>query len=450
MTTWATPTLPLGRVLDDSHTDWDLARRAWNLSHDQRPALVAQPADAHEVAEIVQFAAQNGLRVAPQATGHNPGPFGDLSNTILLRTDLMKEVTLDRDARIVRVGAGVVWGEVTRVLAPFGLTALAGSSHDVGVVGLTLGGGYSWLAREHGLSASKVTAVEVVTGDGEFIRADAEHEPELFWAVRGGGANIGVVTALEFEVLELAEIYAGMMLFPYERAEEVLRTYNAWTKGLDPRATTAIRLMNIPPMPNLPPFLSGQSLVVVDGAIDAPKDEADAIIAPLRNLGPTMDTFAIMPTGALDQIHMDPPEPVPGTGDGYTLLDLDDKTIDALLAVVGPGVSHPLLSVELRHLEGAISQPDPHAGAVDSLPGRFLGYSVGITPVPQAVPPVIAAVTAVRTALEPWAGTRNYANFRDSSDAPERFWDASVLERLRAARDRYNANRTIRGNHELG
>ena len=302
-----------GRVVGPQDADWDAARAAWNLAVDQRPSFVVQVATDSDVSEVVRFARAAGLRVAPQGTGHNAGALGDLTATVLLRTDALREVTVDTERRIVRVGAGVLWGEVTDALAPHGLTALAGSARDVGVAGYLLGGGYSWLARRHGLGSSKIVAVELVTGDGELVRADADRHAELFWAVRGAGANVGVVTALEFEVLPMTEVYAGMLLFPMSRADEVLHAYAAWTDGLTDAATTAVRLLRFPPLPDLPPFLSGQQLCAVDGAIDLPADAAAALLAPLRALGPTMDTFAVMPTAALGQIHLDPPGPVPAS-----------------------------------------------------------------------------------------------------------------------------------------
>ena len=223
-----------GDLVAPGDPDWASAKLAWNVAVDQQPAFVVQVATAADVVEVVRFASAAGLRVAPQGTGHNAAPLGDLTDTILLRTDRLREVSVDVPARVVRIGAGVVWGEVTEAVAPHGLTALAGSSPDVGVVGYTLGGGYSWLGRKYGLAASRVTAIEIVTGDGEFRRIDATTEPDLFWAVRGGGANLGVVCALEFGLLSISEVYAGWLMFPLDRAPEAYRNFdsreNGWTK----------------------------------------------------------------------------------------------------------------------------------------------------------------------------------------------------------------------------
>src|SRR4051794_17347721 len=205
---------------------YDDARSSFNLRVDQRPAAVASPADARDVAEAVALARRVGLRVAPQATAHNQAPLGDMEDMLLLNVSRMQEVRVDPGARSVRVGAGVKWDRVAPRLSAHGLAGLHGSSLDVGVAGYSLGGGMGWLARKHGLQTNAVTAFEVVTADGELIRVDADHEPDLFWAMRGGGGNFGVVTAIEFGVVELDELYAGALFFDFERSAEVLHTWN--------------------------------------------------------------------------------------------------------------------------------------------------------------------------------------------------------------------------------
>ena len=197
---------------------YDAARTPWNLT-DQRPAAVAVPRDAAEVAAVVRAAAAAGLRVAPQSTGHNAGPLAatGLADVVLVRTTALQEVVVDAARRRCRVGGGVEWQAAVEAVAPHGLACLHGSSPNVGVAGYSLGGGIGWYARKLGLATSHLTAVEVVLADGRIVRADAEHHAELFWAVRGGGGNFGVVTALEFELFEIPTAYAGMMIFDAAR-----------------------------------------------------------------------------------------------------------------------------------------------------------------------------------------------------------------------------------------
>jgi FAD/FMN-containing dehydrogenase len=223
---------PLADALNDAvvlpdDPRYDEARSSFNLLVDQRPAAVAFPSDAREVAGAVALADRLGLRVAPQATAHNQAPLGDMDDLLLVNVSRLQEVRVDPGARSVRVGAGVKWDRVGPRLSAHGLAGLHGSSPDVGIAGYSLGGGMGWLARKHGLQTNAVTALELVTADGELIRVDAEHEPELFWALRGGGGNFGIVTAIEFDVVEVDELYAGAYLFAFERADEVLHTWNA-------------------------------------------------------------------------------------------------------------------------------------------------------------------------------------------------------------------------------
>src|SRR5215469_14411206 len=197
-----------GKVVLPGDSRFDGARRAWNLAVDHQPAAVIFPESATAVAAAVGYAAKRGLRVAAQGTGHNAGPLGSLADTVLLRTDRMRGIQIDPVAGIARAEAGAVWLDVVQAAAQYGLAALAGSSPDVGVTGYTLGGGLSFLGRKHGLAASNVTAAELVTADGRLVRADAEHDPDLFWALRGGGGSFGVVTAIEFELFPITRAYA--------------------------------------------------------------------------------------------------------------------------------------------------------------------------------------------------------------------------------------------------
>ena len=299
-----------GRVVIPGDPGWDEARAAWNLAVDQRPVAVVVAGSTNDIVQTVRAAKGLGLSVAPQATGHNAGPLAaanGLADALLLRTSELRDVQVDPDLRVARVEAGALWGDVVAAVAPHGLAALAGSSHDVGVVGYTLGGGISWLGRSHGLAANSVLAVELVTADGVRRRVDADHDPELFWAVRGGGGDFGVVTALEFRLHPVAEIVAGTLFFPLERAEEVLQAWAAWTADVPDTVMSVGRVLRFPPMPELPPFLSGQSFVVVEAAIQESPERADELLAPLRALAPAMDSVHPQPIAELLQLHMDPP-----------------------------------------------------------------------------------------------------------------------------------------------
>src|SRR3954471_13728985 len=213
-----------GAVVLPGDPRYDQARSSFNLLGDQRPAAVAFPSGARDVADAVAYAKRLGLRVAPQATAHNQIPLGDMEDMLLVNVSRLKDVHVDPGAKSVRVGAGVKWDRVAPRLSAHGLAGLHGSSPDVGIAGYSLGGGIGWLARKHGMQTNAVTALELVTAEGNLVRADHEDHSDLFWALRGGGGNFGVVTAIEFDVVEVENLYAGAYFFAFERADEVLHT----------------------------------------------------------------------------------------------------------------------------------------------------------------------------------------------------------------------------------
>ena len=282
--------------------------------------MVALPETAADAAAVVAYAAENDLRVAVQGTGHGAAARGgDLAGAILMKMERMRGIEIDAVNRTARVEAGVVWAEVAEAAGACGLAALAGSSPDVGVVGYTLGGGLSWLGRRYGLAASNVVSVEIVTADGAIRRIDAETDPDLFWAIRGGGGSFGAVTAIEFVLFHVAEVYAGVMLFPIERASEILHAWREWTADMPDDMTTVGRLLQLPPIPDIPEPLRGRSFVGVEAFYLGTEAEGAALVAPIRALGPEIDTVATIPAAALQHVHMDPEQPVPGLGDGMLL-----------------------------------------------------------------------------------------------------------------------------------
>ncbi|MGC3955757.1 MAG: FAD-binding oxidoreductase [Propionicimonas sp.] len=218
----------------------------WAVHVDQRPAAVSVPRNAQEVTDVVRAAATVGLRIAPQSSGHGAGPFlgRDLSDVVLIRLHEFTGVSIDPHRQQARVLGGTLWQEVIEASAEHGLAALHGSSPDVAVAGYTLGGGLSWYGRQHGLAAHHLRAVELVLPDGRLVRADADHDADLFWAVKGGGGNFGIATALEFDLLPIADAYAGMLLWPAERAREVVQCWTEWTRSAPDQVTTSLRLMS--------------------------------------------------------------------------------------------------------------------------------------------------------------------------------------------------------------
>jgi FAD binding domain len=434
-----------GDVTTSADEGWDEARRAWNLAADQWPAAVVHAESPADVLATVDFARANGLRVAPQGTGHFALARGPIDDAVLLRTDRMRGIEIDAEARHARVEAGVLWQELTDAAAAHGLVGLAGSSHDVGVVGYSLGGGVSWLARRYGFAANSVRAIEVVTTDCRHVRADAQRERELFWALRGGGGGFGVVTALELDLYPVSELVAGALFWPIDRAGDVLKAWSEWVETVPDEVTSVGRLLHFPPLPQVPEHLRGGSFVLVEAAILADETEAAEVLRPLRDLGPGMDTFSTIPARALSTLHMDPPGPVPGAGDGVLLDAFSTEGIDALLEVAGPESESAwaLLSVEIRHLGGALARKVPGQGAVGALDAPFGLYAVGMAPHAAAKAVVLDQVARVHAALAPWASERTFLNFTERRADGRSVYGELAHRRLREIRERYDPDRMI-------
>ncbi|MGH3037195.1 MAG: FAD-binding oxidoreductase [Gaiellaceae bacterium] len=438
-----------GHVVLPGEQGWDLARQAWNLAADQRPVAVVFVKTAEDVAAVVDYARRLGLRVTTQATGHFAGSLDGFEDTILVKTSRMRGLEIDPEARTARAEAGVLWEEVVLAAGEHGLAGLAGSSPDVGVVGYTLGGGLGWLARRYGLAANSVIAVELVTAEGRIVRADRDTEPDLFWAVRGGGGSFGIVTAVEFALYPVAEVYAGILFFPFERAAEVLNAWSVWVEDTPEEITSAGRLMQFPPIPDLPEHVRGRSFVMVEAAYLGSGADGDELLRPLRDLGPEMDTFAMIPTAELRFLHMDPPQPVPGAGDGMALAELTPEAVEALVAVAGPDSGSPLLSVELRQLGGAVAVERPEHGAVGHLDAGFVLYGVGMALDPGMEAAVKVHAQTVKDALAPWAAVRGYFNFSDAPLEGRSLYPPATYLRLQDVKAAYDPNELFRASHPI-
>jgi FAD/FMN-containing dehydrogenase len=438
-----------GRVVAPNAPDWDRARRAFNLALDQRPELVAFPADADDVAGILRFASAQGLRVAAQRTGHNAAPLGSLEQTLLLNPAALDTIELDIETRHARVGAGVVWQDLLPSASQLGLAALHGTAPNVGIVGYSLGGGIGWYARKYGIAANAIVAFELVTPDGELRTVDATRERELFWALRGGGGSFGVVTSVEFAVLPIAELYAGALFFPLARASDVLHAWREWTAGLPDEVTSVARLLQLPPLPEIPAPLRGGAFAVVEAACLTGAHDGAALLAPLRALRPSLDTFAAVPPIALATLHMDPPEPVPYASQHLLLAALPAQAIDDLLTAAGPGSGSRLLSVELRHLGGALARRAPHHGALAAVEAPFMELAVGMAGSREQATATQLHLDVVGEALAPYDGGARCLEFLEARCDPRAFFDDLTLARLRRVRDRYDPDGLMRANHAL-
>ena len=400
------------------------------------PAAVVAAADAADVVDAVRAAAQAGLQVSVRATGHGARATGE--DVLLVVTAGLDECVLHPDGW-VRVGAGVTWQRVVDACAPHGLAPLCGSSLDVGVVGYTTGGGLGPMARTFGLAGDRVRALEVVTADGVLRRVTPDVEPDLFWALRGGKGAVGVVTAIEMDLVRVAAPYAGSVWFDGVDAGDVLHAWHGWSEDLPDSATTSVALLRLPALRGVPPLLAGRLTVAVRLVhVGAPAVGA-ALLDDVRAVAPVLlDGAGALPVSRIGEVHGEPSVPLPVHEQGVLLRELTGPALDTLLEVAEPGLSGPLGTVEVRALGGAVARGGAHASAVCH---RDQPYSVlaGGPAAPPVVDSVRDATAAVIDALAPWSDGATLPNWCDGPSA----YDAATLARLRAVADRYDPGRVM-------
>jgi FAD/FMN-containing dehydrogenase len=431
---------------------------AFNVATVHRPDVVLGAADAQDVAAAVKWAAERRLPVSVQSTGH--GAESAIDGGLLINTRRLQDLQIDPVERTARVGAGVKWRTVLEASVPHGLLGLHGSSTDVGVVGYTLGGGLPVLGRAHGFAADHVRSMEIVTADGALRRIDAGAEAELFALMRGGKGNLGIVTALEFNLFPFSEFYGGGIIYPGADAAIILAAFRRWLPTLPEDAAPSISLLRLPDMDFVPEPLRNQFVVHLRFAFLGNREAGDALLAPMRAVStPLMDTAGPMSYLDVDQIHMDPADPLPFTDGGALLKDFGDETVADLLELTGDGSGCPLLLVEVRPLGGALSRaaavpdamPDALPDAVSGRDAAFLLFLVGLN-VPPIAEAVAASIREILAAMAPHSTGYTLVNFHgepgDEADRA-RAWSPAVYERMRSAKSTYDPSNLLRFGHTI-
>ena len=441
-----------GSALMPGSPEYEQARKGWNLSVEQYPALIVRAAASKDIVQAVRFASQNGLNVAVQSTGH--GTVRPADGNLLILTSALTGIQIDPQRQTARVGAGVKWGMLLEQSYPLGLAPLLGSSPDVGVVGYTLGGGMGWLARPYGMAADSLIDVELVTSDGNLIHANANQNSDLFWGLRGGGGNFGVVVSLEFQLFPVERVYAGNLFYPAEMAREVMARYRDWVVDLPDELTTSVSVMNFPPLPELPPFLSGKSFVIVRGCYTGSDEQGEALLSYWRDWRtPLMDEFKPIPFSQAATISNDPLDPMPAFSTGAWLRELTDEAIDR---IVHYGLENrnglPLAFIEVRHAGGAIARLDEGASAYGNRQALFNLGCIGMSPTPEVYQGLQAHTGRLKAELDPYLSGGVYLNFLDGDEARKRSMQAfspQVYRRLQALKQQYDPANMFRFSFDL-
>ncbi|MFD0420019.1 FAD-binding oxidoreductase [Streptomyces sp. NPDC127108] len=442
-------------VLRPGDAGYDDELAGFQTGYAQRPDVVFAATSTDDVVAAVSYAAEADLPVGVQATGH--GLPDASAGGVLVSTRRLDEVVVDPVARTARVGAGVRWGQVVAAAAEHGLAPLNGSAPSVGAVSYTLGGGLGILAREFGYAADHVRSLDVVTADGAVRHVTAEGDPELFWGLLGGGANLGVVTALEIGLVPVTRLYGGALAFDGREVDPaaVLRAYTAWTETVPDAVTSSLAALVYPDLPMLPEALRGRYLVTVRVAYTGTAAEGERLVAPLRAIGPAHeDSLRELPYTESHTIHSDPDFPHAYYGESRMLDDLDDAGMERILALTGPAADR-MHVVQLNHLGGALARP-----AANAVPHRDARWLLRILSPLNTTGGTEDVAGADRASLrELYAGAFGEVaphvlgrslNFTFAGgDRPEGLYDAETRKRLAGLKAMYDPANLFRRNYNV-
>ena len=422
MTATATPVLDLltdvrGDVITSTSPEYDDARRVHNGMIDRRPVAVVRAADVADVRATVTAAREAGLDLAVRAGGHSAPGFGTVDDGLVLDLRPMKSVRVDPERRLARVDGGCTWGDLDHATATFGLATTGGIISTTGVAGLTLGGGIGYLARAHGLSCDNLRAADVVLADGSLVTADSEEHPDLYWALRGGGGNFGVVTSMEFDLHEVATVYGGPMFFELDDAEALLRTYRDWLAAA-PRAQGGFPAFQIaPPLPFIPAERHGEPLFLLVTCFNGPPEEGARLLQAFRDVAePVAEHVGAMPYAALNSAF-DGLYPK-GLQHYWKAAYLPELTDDVIAVHLSHGPTVPALSstMHIYPVDGAVHDVPADATAFGHRDVRFAPVVAGMWPDAVDNAANIRWVRDYHAALAPHSEAGGYVNFVSEDD----------------------------------
>jgi UDP-N-acetylenolpyruvoylglucosamine reductase len=441
-----------GELIRPQDPGYEDARKVWNGSIDRFPALIARCAGVADVIAAVKFAKDTGLLVAVRGGGHSYPGLSVCDGGIVIDLSLMKGIRVDPEARTVRAQAGVLLRELDRETQEFGLVVPSGIVTHTGLSGLTLGGGINWLQRKYGLAIDQLLSVDLITAEGEFVKASETENEDLFWGVRGGGGNFGIVTEFEFRLNPVGPtVLAGPIFWPMEEAPNVLRFYRDWITDVPDELTTIVMHRKAPALPVIPPELHGKPVVVVACCYVGPIEEGDKVVRPLKKFGSPLLDLCVPKPFLTHQAMFDPSFP---HGWWYyfrscDVAGLSDDVID-IVAEHAMRISSPLTAFPIFHLGGAIARVGEDTTAFN---GRGAGHTLninGTTRTAEGFDQEREWVRSFWSALEPHH-TSAYVNFLmdEGEERIRKAYGAKKYDRLKALKRRWDPENLFRLNQNI-
>jgi FAD/FMN-containing dehydrogenase len=442
-----------GELIRPGHEDYEQARKVWNGVHDRHPALIVRCHGLADVVEAVRFARSERMVVAVRGGGHSIPGFSTCDGGMVIDLSPMREVRVDAAARVATAEAGATWKEFDRATQEFGLATTGGLISSTGIAGFTLGGGVGWLMRRHGLACDNLLAATVVTADAQVVHATADENPDLFWGLRGGGGNFGVVTSFTYSVHPVGPtVLAGRIFFPGERAGDILRFHRRWAENAPDELTTLVSLATAPPAPFLPERWHGRPIVVIAGLYAGAISDGERVAEPLRSLEePIADLMAPMPYTQMQSLR----DGVFGPGTfnyykaGFCLNRLDDQAIEALVHHHRT-VTSPMSEIHVYHLGGQVARVPAEATAFGDRSAPFLLNIVARTQTGDGYDDAVTWANDLHTAIAPTLNGRAYVNFLSNEGASRvRAAYRDNYQRLRVLKNEYDPTNLFRLNQNI-
>jgi len=442
-----------GELVRPSDANYDDARAIWNGAHDARPAVIARCASTADVRHAIGFARSEGLEVAVRGGGHSIPGFSSCDGGIVIDLSPMKGIEVDPSARTVVAEGGVLWNELDAATQEHGLAVTGGLVSTTGIAGFTLGGGIGWLMRKHGLACDNLRSAQLVTADGQVITASAAQNSELFWGLRGGGGNFGVVTSFEFDLHPVGPtVTAGAVFYPGDRAEEVMRFYRDFVRDIPDELTTLVNLLTAPPAPFLPEEWHGKKLVALIGCYAGDPEEGARAMAPMSELGdPVADLIGPMPyVGMQSLIDALWPHGTKAYMKAGYLSELDDAAIETS-ARFHQDATSPASEIHVQHFGGAVARVPGEETAYGERDAPFVLNCIAVSHEPGGIDTHVDWAQRYYAAMEPSLTGGAYINFL-SAEGDERVKSAYGPEkyaRLQALKDRYDPTNLFRLNQNI-
>ena len=442
-----------GEILGPADPSYDVHRKIWNGSFDRHPAAIVRCAGVADVIAAVKAGRSSGLPVAVRSGGHSFPGLSVADDALMIDLSPMKGVRVDPERRTARVQAGVLLGELDRETQAFGLAVPSGIVTHTGVAGLTLGGGIGWIMRKHGLSVDQLVSVDLVTADGEFVRATEDENADLFWGLRGGGGNFGIVTEFEFRCVPLGtHVLAGPIIWPMTMSGDVLRFYRDWVADAPDELMTIVVHRKAPPLPIIPAELHGQPVVMVIPCWVGDVEAGEAFLKPLREFGPPVADACVQKPYLAHQAMLDPSFP-PGRWYYFKSCDIAELTDEVIDITMERSlqIESPLTSFPIWQMGGAVSRVGDDETAFNGRTASFT-YNIGVcTETAEGFERERDWVRSFWDALAPWhQGV--YVNFLgdEGADRVRQSYGAEKWERLKALKQKYDPDNFFRLNQNIG